>query len=499
MSLKLKLLRCLLLILLVPAVHFASSASGEGLIEAAKNKDWPAVIFLLQQKVDVNAKAPDGATALHWAAHWDNLETAERLIRAGANVDAANDYGVTSLSLACTNGSAAMVQKLLNAGANANATAMSGEPALLTCAHTGSVTAVQALLAHGAEVNAKDSRRGQTALMRAVAQKHADVVRSLIDRGADVRARSKDGFSPLLFAAREGDLESAKILLAAGAEVNESSSEFGAPLLLAASSGHQDLALLLLQRGANPNAADRYGATGLHYALSRGIASLNGASFANYTSYLIRPNMLELTKALLARGADPNARIEKPCPLGGKDSQSTVGATPFLLAATTDAAAIMRLLAAAGADSQAVTKSKWNAVMLAAGIGRNSGRREGDGDALEAVKLAVELGVEVNTADGNGVTALHGAARNGEDEVIEFLAQKGVHLDAQDKYGQTAWILASAIAIPTCLANAACNNRAGKLAIRTSTANLLLRLGAAPITSPMAQQANAAPDNAGRE
>jgi ankyrin repeat protein len=71
------------------------------LAEAVKARDKEATRSLLQQRADVNAPRPDGSTALQWAAHWDDLETAELLIRAGAKVNAADDYGVTPLTLAC--------------------------------------------------------------------------------------------------------------------------------------------------------------------------------------------------------------------------------------------------------------------------------------------------------------------------------------------------------------------------------------------------------------
>ena len=220
------------------------------LVEAVKAQRWEAVRSLLAHGLDVDATQGDGATALHWAVYWDDQQTAELLIRAGADVDAANDYEVTPLWLACANASGEMVERLLAAGADAKATLTSGETALMACARTGSVDAVEALLNRGAEVDAREAAESQTALMWATAQRHPAVVRLLLDHGADPNARSRvrrevisrrlqadlrygersrslgsdaeetdiGGFTPLLFAARVGDLESARLLLGRGGQ-----------------------------------------------------------------------------------------------------------------------------------------------------------------------------------------------------------------------------------------------------------------------------------------
>src|SRR5437867_5800875 len=147
-----------------------SAAADLRLIQAVKEQDADAVRALLKQRVDVNAPQGDGATALHWAAHRDDLAIADLLIRAGARANVADDLGTTPLHVACTNRSGSMVERLLGADANPNATLLSGETALMTCARAGEVRAVKALLAHGADVNAKEHEHHQTALMWAAAQ-----------------------------------------------------------------------------------------------------------------------------------------------------------------------------------------------------------------------------------------------------------------------------------------------------------------------------------------
>ena len=254
------------------------------LVEAVRAQDLPKVRALLKEKVDVNARASDGGTALLWAVHWDDLQTADLLIRAGADVNASNDYRVTPLSAACTNGNVAMVERLLSTGANPETPIGTGETPIMTCSATGSVGAVRALITRGASVNAAEPSLRQTALMWATVERHADVMRVLIEHGADVRAATRHGFTALHFAAREGDMEIARLLLAAGVDVDVQSvadptlkgrgpafdamrSAGATPLLVAVTRAQTKLALLLLEHGANPNVADA-GFTPLHWAAS---------------------------------------------------------------------------------------------------------------------------------------------------------------------------------------------------------------------------------------
>ena len=148
------------------------------LLDAVKSGSVDRVRTLLRPGVDVNAPQGDGATALHWAAHRNDVATADLLLRAGANVNAANQLGATAIWLAAVNGSAPMIRRLLEAGANPNVALESGETPLMAAARGGSVEAVQLLVGGGANVNASERLRGQTALMWAVEQRHVAVVRS---------------------------------------------------------------------------------------------------------------------------------------------------------------------------------------------------------------------------------------------------------------------------------------------------------------------------------
>lgn len=421
-------------------LSLALSAAGAGdarLADAVERGRTDTARALLKQGVDVNATQPDGATALHWAAHRNDAAMADLLIRAGADVNLANDLGVAALWLACASRADVVVEKLLAADARLRAALPNGETALMACARTGAVSGVKALLARGAAHDAKDHDRGQTALMLAAAGTHADVVKVLIEGGADVQARSKGGFTPLMFAAQQGDLESASHLIAAGANVNEITPEGSSPLLVAAGSiaatsatdyrlvhkpsGHEALAILLLEKGANADHAGSFGMTALHTAVETG-----------------KPALL---RALLARGANPNARLAAGLPFRRGDYVSRAdyaGATPFWLAARIGELDMMRVLADAGADFKLANNTQTSPLMVAAGVGQTDSRMVPEHRLLEAVRLTLELGGgDVNAVNRGGQSAVHGAASISADSIIRFLAAHGASVDLKDRQGRT--------------------------------------------------------------
>ena len=455
------------------------------LVEAVKMADTAAVRALLEQQVDVNTPEVDGTTALHWAAHLGDLNTAELLIRAGATVQAANRYGVTPLSLACMNMNSAMVERLLNAGADPNSASPEGQTALMTAARTGNVGAVKLLLAHGAEVDAKESYRGQTALMWAAAQDHAAAIQVLMEAGADIHARSKGhprgiraavrrgvsqfavnagtvetanlvetvdaappGFTPLLFAVRVGAIDATLVLLEAGANVNDTVGADGtAALVLAVLNAHYELAQVLLENGADPN-ADTQGWTALHQLVWTRKPNLRRP--VPYPLPTGNLSDLDLAKALVAYGANPNARQMTEPSDGNRNVLNRIGATPFLLAAKAADVEMMRVLADLGADPLLATAEGATPLMAAAGvgiwrIGENVGTNE---EALEAVTLAWELGSDVNAADANGDTALHGTVHRGANAIVQFLIDKGADPDVANKVGWTPLTIAEGVWYP---------------------------------------------------
>jgi ankyrin repeat protein len=470
---------------------FAGNNPDTRLVEAAAKPDTEAVRKLVAEPhVNVNTPQADGTTALHWAAHWDDREMADVLIRAGANPKTANAYGGTPLAEACTNSDPAMIDKLLKAGADPNAMSSEGETALMTAARTGSLESVKTLLDHGADVNAREKWLGQTALMWAVAENHPAVVEMLIARGADVNAHSaireekiknkwftanvvsappKGGFTPLLYAARQNSLEAAKMLVKAGADLNMADPDGTSALVMAIVNAHYDLPIYLMEHGADPNIADKFGRTALYAAVD--MHTLEKSATRPDPKENDKATSLDVVKAALAHGANPNAVLKESAPGRGSldvpDRYLGMGATPFLRAAKTGDAAVMRLLLEKGADAKAVTKDHTTAMILAAGLSWTMGITNVDEkDALEAIKICIQQGVDVNAANDKGETALHGAATSGRDEVVAFLVEKGAKLDVKDKEGRTPLDVAMGVGA-----------RAGRA--HDSTAELLKKLMAA--------------------
>lgn len=462
-----------------------ATAAETPLIGAIRRHDRAAVASLIRARADVNAPQPDGATPIFWAVHENDAAIVDLLIRARAKVDAADDTGVTPLYIACTNRSAAVVQALLAAGANPNAPLMNGETPLMNCARTGDAAAVKALVAAGARVDAKEEARDQTALMWAAAESHPAVVRVLLDAGADIRARSRvytqavaadasqrlsrsynverGGSSPLLFAVRVGDVESIRLLIDAGADPNDALADGMSALTLAAYNGHATAAILLLDRGANPNDA-AIGFTALHAAILRADSNRSlsaGLVTSIAQAYRGPATLLDLVKALLAHGADPNVRMTKGTPLRRQTADYNllaprIGVTPYLLAAELLEVDIMRVLASSGADVTLTMPDGATALMLAAGTnaGDNRNRRgvaAGDGGRIEsertamaAVRAALEHDLPIDAVNEDGETALCGAAAMGYNQIIRLLVEKGADVNVKAKGGRTPLTLAIA-------------------------------------------------------
>lgn len=405
---------------------------------------------------EVNATTPDGSTALLWAAHRGDVAQVKGLIGRGANVSLGNRYGATPMSEAATQGETEIIALLLKAGADVNSANAEGETALMEVARTGRIDAAKLLLSHGADVQARETWGGQSALMWAVTQDHPDMMKVLIQHGADVNARSKvhdwqrkvtaegrpkdmhrGGLTPLLYAVRDGCIACAQILLKAGAEVNLPDPDRVSPLELALLNLHWDMAKLLILRGADVHGWDQWGQTPLYVAVDMNTVPAGGHPDQPSTD---QTQGLDVITMLLDRGANPNAQLMVAPPLRqavfdrNSDQMLTTGATPLLRATRGVDIPAMQLLLARGALVDLPNVEGVTPFLAAAGAGRNvpatRGKFRTEAEAIATAKLLQAAGANVNAATRSGETAMHSAALRGWSDMVTYLAQLNVKLDA---------------------------------------------------------------------
>ncbi len=460
---------------LVAVAVFVAGLAATLTAEAAARRDAPLIAavkavdvdtvrsLVVDQGADVNQTAPDGATALHWAVHKNDAGLVDLLLAAGADVSVANRYGVRPISLAAENGNAEILEALLDAGAEPNAALPEGETVLMTAARTGNAAAIRVLLVRGADPNLRDGFRGQTALMWAAARNNADAVHALAELGADLHAKTETverapggnrlfyappptGFTALLFAARGGHIDAVQVLLAAGADINDTLSDGQSALVVAVANANWELADYLLDRGADPNLAGA-GWNALHQ-IARTRRMNTGFGFPGpIPSGSV--DSIDVLKKMIDVGGDVNARMTTN---GMKDGQrnrlNRLGATPFFLAAKVTDTEAMRVLLDAGADATVPSADGTTPLMVASGVaiwnpGEDGGSLPGQEDeVLEAVKLCLEHGNDINAANYRGMTALHGAAFRGANNVVEYLVEQGADLNARTDLGYSPLAIA---------------------------------------------------------
>lgn len=474
------------------------------LLEAAEAGDEAAALALLDAGSDARVRGPDGTTPLMWAAYNGDAELTERLIAAGADVSAQNEFGTSALREAAIQGTAPIIEALLAAGADPNVANPEGETPLLVAARTGNVEAARLLLDAGADINATEDWGGQSALMWAAAQSQPEMIAFLASRGAELDARgvirqwarkviteprpkdmNKGGFTPLLYAAREGCVECARELVEAGADPDFADPERVTPLNMALLNLHFDFAAYMIEAGADVDKWDLFGRTPLYMAADMNTLPVKGNGAMAVIPSTDEHTALDVARLLLEAGADPNIRLKRRPPYRdvpqdrGGDTILAQGATPLLRAARAGDAELVELLLAHGALVDLPSKEGVTPLMAAAGVEYGlrvtRGRNRTNEGVLATLQLLADAGADVNArmvtepdrevfevaaqrAHGNTYarrgrqvpsphaqphhTALHGAAMRGFDFVIEFLAARGADLEAEDADGRTPLDLA---------------------------------------------------------
>jgi ankyrin repeat protein len=429
--------------------------------DAAMRGDREAVRAAIARKADVNATQVDGTTALHWAAERDDVAMADLLIKAGARAASRTREGVTPLQLAAINGSASMLDRLLKAGADANTPlTTAGDTALMMAARTGKTEALRVLVEAGGNVNAKETWGGTTALMWAVSEGHAEAAKLLIDSGADVNARSNyvaaangRGFegrtplanratdarpeefasgwlTPLMLAAREGNVELARLLVEARADIDAGTGDGKTALSLAIFNGNYEVASYLVDSKADVNKADAQRFTPLFWAVDR----RNMETAPNFP-WMVTADPMPLIRKLLDAGANPNGLVNNtPRARMREGSPRIVFATALMRAAFAADLELVKLLLDRGADPKIISRDSETMVSAAAGLAFIHGYHRGKSpeERLQVVKLFVELGNDVNQPDDYGITPLMAAGNYGNVAIIQYLIDVGADLGAHD-------------------------------------------------------------------
>src|SRR5687768_8189198 len=492
------------------AISLATAAEPT-LLEAVERGERAAALQLLAKGADPNALGPDGATAIMYAAYNDDVELVRALIAAGANVKLQNQFGTSAITEAAIIGSTPIIDVLLKAGADPNTKNPEGEAPLMAVARTGKVDAAARLLEAGADVNAREGFGGQSALMWAAAQGQAEMVRFLASKGADVNARgvirqwerkviteprpkdlSKGGFTPLLYAAREGCIECARHLIAAGADPDLEDPERITPLNMALLNLHFEFAAFMIKAGADVNKWDLFGRSPIYMAADVSTLPLKGNGAMAVIPSEDSTTALDVARMLLEAGADPNIRLKRRPPYRdvpqdrGGDAILMQGATALLRASRAGDAPFVELLLKHKALVDLPSKEGVTPLMAAAGVEFGDrvtrGRNRTPEGVLATMKLLVDAGADVNArmvterravvpegasaAAEYGIrlrgrpsqvpspyavphqTALHGAAQRGFTPFVKFLAEHGADLQAKDANDRTPLVLAKGIGVP---------------------------------------------------
>ena len=443
--------------------------------------DRRAALERIRAGADVNEAQPDGTRPIHWAVFKVDYELLDALIAKKAKADVTNEFGATPLAEAVKVTDVRMVKALLDAGAGVESANLDGETALMLAIKTGDLPIVQMLINAGANVNTVEKEHHQTPLMyAAAADKNAgEIVSLLLSKGADVKPRSLSydwpthfsdeprvqyhpfgGLTALLYAARDGCYDCVEALIAKGADVNLPTPEGVTPLMIALDNDNNDIAKLLLDQGANPGVWDWYGRTALYIAVDRKAGGSNDSvRVVIDPRRSSRASAMDVIKALLAAGVDPNPELRMRRPTRGgyagrfSDPLFDVGATPLLRATIANDTEVVRALLDKGASPN-IHAMGVTPFLAAAGVG--GGQRGGPSTAL--LDLFLQHGADVNAqvtgtktysmrisrspSTNEGTTALHAAAQAGRTDLVRYLLEKGANPEMVDSNGRKAIDLA---------------------------------------------------------
>lgn len=393
------------------------------LIKAGDRED---ALALIRAGADVNRAQNEGSTPLLWAVYQVDLDLVRALLRREADPNLANNFGATPLAEAVRVANPELVDLLLDAGADPDQANEDGQTPLMLAAWTGNVDVAQLLIDAGASVNGEEDWTGQSALMWAAARKHAAMTRLLIDHGAEVsvRARAFDwsvqitseprnqyrpagGLTPLLYAARGGCLDCVQAIVEAGADPDLPTPEGVTPLLVAIDNFHFDVANYLLDAGADPRSFDWWGRTPLYSAIDVRTIESRGLQLDAQG----QRQALDLAKRLLDMGVDVDATLNfgRPGPGGGNnrfsDEHLSTGTTPLLRAAVSHDVAAVELLLAYGAEVDYPNIFGATPLIVAAGLatprgllsdGSVYGAPDVEDRAIATIQLLLDAGADIN-------------------------------------------------------------------------------------------------------
>jgi uncharacterized protein len=493
----------------IAAISIAAAAESS-LIEIVERGDRAGALAMLAKGANPNTPGPDGTTALMWAAANDDLELVRALVKAGADVKARNHFGTSAITEAAILGSAPIIDVLLKAGADANFKNPEGETPLMAAARSGKVDAARLLVEAGADVNARESFGEQTALMWAAAQRQPEMVKFLASKGADLNARgvirqwerkviteprpkdmNRGGFTPLLYAAREGCAECARHLIAAGADPDLADPERITPLVMALMNLHFEVAVALINGGADVDKWDFFGRSPLYMAADVSTLPTKGNGAMAVLPSEDSVTAQDVAKLLLQKGANPNLQLKRRPPYRdvpqdrGGDTILAQGATPLLRAARAGDAPFVKLLLENKALVDLPSKEGVTPLMAAAGVEFGDrvtrGRNRTNEGVLATMQLLLDAGADINarmvSERRNAVpegtsqaasyaiilrarpgqvptataipdqTALHGSAQRGFTPFVKFLVEHGADLTAKDAAGRTALDLANGVGV----------------------------------------------------